>query len=174
MLSLAEAASNLGTATGSVATISQFRDAGGPGRQFLIRIDESLLIAAYVTRGGPFEIYSLVFFIPKGLPPATSSDVELAKGKDANVARGIRKYDRAHAIAHFGPDAHQHLNAASNEFQVDLVDDDEGDPEYSKIISSSTAARITADGRCNRRTWQRHTRCCFYHEDSGSQRFSTD
>ena len=146
VLSLAEAASNLGTVTGSVATISQFRDAGGPGRQFLIRIDESLLIAAYVSRGGPFEIYSLVFFIPRGIPPATSTDVELAKGKDANVARGIRKYDRAHAISHFGPDAHQHLNAASNEFQVDLVDDDEGDPEYSKITSSSAAMRITDDG----------------------------
>ena len=69
--------------------------------------------------------------------------IQLAKGKDANVGRGIRKYDRAHAISHFGPDAHQHLNAASNEFQVDLVDDDEGDPEYSKITSSSAAMRIT-------------------------------
>ena len=141
VLSLAEAASNLGTDTGSVATISQFRDAGGPGRQFLIRIDESLLIAAYVSRGGPFEIYSLVFFIPKGIP----GDADL-ETKDATVTRGIRKYDRAHAISHFAPDAHQHLNDKSNEFQVDLVDDDEGDPEYSKIISSSTAARITADG----------------------------
>ena len=146
VLSLAEAASNIETLTADVATISQFRDAGGPGRQFLIRIDESLLIAAYVSRGGPFEIYSLVFFIPKGIPPPTSADAELAKGKDANVARGIRKYDRTHAISHFGPDAHQHLNDKSNEFQVDLVDDDEGDPEYSKIISSSAAARITVDG----------------------------
>ena len=146
VLSLAEAASNLGTVTASVATISQFRDAGGPGRQFLVRIDESLLIAAYVSRGGPFEIYSLIFFIPKGIPPPGSSDAELAKGKDANVTRGIRKYDRAHAIAHFGPDAHQHLNDKSNEFQVDLVDDDEGDPEYSKITSSSAAMRITDDG----------------------------
>ena len=130
VLSLAEASAEANAEDG--ASISQFRDESGPGRQFLVRIDEDLLANAYVNRGGPalgFEIYSLVFFIPKGLgadPGATA---------DASAGRGIRKYDRAHAIAHFGPDAHQHLNAASNEFQVDLVDDDEGDARYNAGVS---------------------------------------
>ena len=137
VLSLAEAASVIGDTATDIASISQFRDEGRPGRQFLIRIDESLLANAYVGRGGPvagFEIYSLVFFIPKGLggdPGATA---------DASATRGIRKYDRAHAIAHFGPDAHQHLNAASNEFQVDLVDDDEGAAAYHIGVSDRTDA----------------------------------
>ena len=135
VLNLDEAASVIG-GTANIASISQFRDEGRPGRQFLIRIDESLLANAYVGRGGPvagFEIYSLVFFIPKGLggdPGATA---------DASATRGIRKYDRAHAIAHFGPDAHQHLNAASNEFQVDLVDDDEGAAAYHIGVSETDA-----------------------------------
>ena len=76
-----------------------------------------------------FEIYSLVFFIPKGLGSDPGDTA------DAKAGRGIRKYDRAHAIAHFGPDAHQHLNAASNQFQVDLVDDDEGDAMYNVGVS---------------------------------------
>ena len=136
VLSLAEAASVIGETGVEVASISQFRDAGGPGRQFLIRIDDSLLVNAYINRGGTavgFEIYSLIFFIPKGVSGVT--DKALAEGSDAAATRGIRKYDRAHAIAHFAPDAHQHLNAASNEFQVDLVDDDEGDAMYSVGVS---------------------------------------
>ena len=123
------------------ASISQFRDEGRPGRQFLVRIDEDLLANAYLDRGGPvegFEIYSLVFFIPKGLggDPGDTAD--------AAASRGIRKYDRAHAIAHFGPDAHQHLNAASNQFQVDLVDDDEGDPMYNMGVGPVEADAATS------------------------------
>ena len=140
---------NLAETSIDTASISQFRDEGRPGRQFLVRIDESLLANAYLNRGGPvegFEIYSLVFFIPKGLggdPGATA---------DAKATRGIRKYDRAHAIAHFGPDAHQHLNAASNQFQVDLVDDDEGDAMYNVGVSDCRDAGATAGtSRC---------RCC--------------
>ena len=51
---------------------------------------------------------------------------------DYIVVRGIRKADLATLLAHFDPDGpgdglpHQHLNAQSNLFQVDLVDDDEG------------------------------------------------
>ena len=141
VLSLAEAASALDTDAAEVASISQFRDAGGPGRQFLIRIDESLLVNAYINRGGTavgFEIYSLIFFIPKGISGVT--DKVLAAGSDAAATRGIRKYDRAHAIAHFAPDAHQHLNDASNEFQVDLVDDDEGDPMYNTGVGPEADA----------------------------------
>ena len=141
VLSLAEA-----SAAGT--SISQFRDTGGPGRLFLVRIDESQLINAYIGRGAAsgFEIYSLVFFIPKGIVPPASIDKELAKGVDAGVARGIRKYDRAHAIAHFGPDAHQHLNDKSNEFQVDLVDDDQGDPQYAVITGPNSARDVALTG----------------------------
>ena len=135
VLSLAEASAE-GT------SISQFRDTGGPGRQFLVRIDETQLRNAYIGRGATsgFEIYSLVFFIPKGLG-ADPGDTA-----DAAATRGIRKYDRAHAIAHFGPGAHQHLNAASNEFQVDLVDDDQGDPEYAVLTGPITARDVALTG----------------------------
>ena len=138
VLSLAEA-SVLGV------SISQFRDIGRPGRQFLVRIDETQLRNAYIGRGATsgFEVYSLVFFIPKGITGVVDKDLAT---KDATVTRGIRKYDRAHAIAHFAPDAHQHLNAASNEFQVDLVDDDQGDPEYAVLTGPITARDVALTG----------------------------
>ena len=44
------------------------------------------------------------------------------------------------------PKSHGHFNKSSNVFTIDLVDDDEGDPEYSMITSNSAAARITAEG----------------------------
>ena len=48
--------------------ITQFRDSALPGRQFLMRIDESQLTNAFAAlRGGGLEIYSLVFYIPVGL-----------------------------------------------------------------------------------------------------------
>ena len=140
VLSLAEA-----SAAGT--SISQFRDTGGAGRQFIVRIDESQLRNAYIGRGvaSGFEIYSLVFFVPKGISGTT--DADLGKGKDATVgARGIRKFDRAHAIAHFGPDAHQHMNDKSNEFQVDLVDDDQGNPQYAMLTGPTSAAAVAANG----------------------------
>ena len=138
VLSLAEASAE-GT------SISQFRDTGGPGRQFLVRIDESQLRNAYIGRGAAsgYEIYSLVFFIPRGIG---TKDKDLADGADADVTRGIRKYDRAHAVSHFAPDAHQHLNEKSNEFQVDLVDDDQGDPEYAVLTGPVTARDVAPNG----------------------------
>ena len=48
--------------------------------------------------------------------------------------------------AHFAPDAHQHLNAASNEFQVDLVDDDQGDPQYAVLTGPTTARDVAPNG----------------------------
>ena len=136
---------SLAEASAAGASISQFRDTGGVGRQFLVRIDESQLRNAYIGRGvaSGFEVYSLVFFIPKGIPGTADKDLAT---KDATVTRGIRKYDRAHAIAHFAPDAHQHMNDKSNEFQVDLVDDDQGDPEYAVLTGHSTAQDVTANG----------------------------
>ena len=64
-------------------------------------------------------------------------------GADALVARGIKKSSSDHVVAHFGPAAHHHLNAASNQFQVDLVDDDQGDPNYTVGVSEVVVA---ADG----------------------------
>ena len=80
-----------------------------------------------------FEISRLVFFIPRGLSGVT--DKALGEGSDAAVSRGVRKADFAHVISHFGPEAHQHLNNASNQFNVDLVDADQGNPLYNKGIS---------------------------------------
>ena len=83
------------------------------------------------------EIYSVVFYIPKGVgaDPGATADA-------ANTA-GVRKADLAHAISHIGPDAHQHLNNASNLFRVDLVDDDQGNPMYNAGVG---ATPIAADG----------------------------
>ena len=115
---------------------SEFIDAATPGRNFLVTIHQGLLLNAY----GTFEISKLVFFIPKGVG-ADPGDTA-----DAVVGRGIRKADLAHAISHFGPEAHQHINKASNRFEVDLVDADEGDPQYAKLTGTSTAMDVTNAG----------------------------
>ena len=137
---------NLAEAVSATTSISQFRDTGGPGRQFLVRIDEEHLRNAYLQRGGAadpgHEIYSLVFFIPRGKGAGGGPASDVGVSADNTVTRGIRKYDRAHAITHFGPDAHQHLNKKSNEFQVDLVDDDQGDPQYAMLTGVSTAQDV--------------------------------
>ena len=91
-----------------------------------------------------FEISTLVFFIPKGISGTT--DANLALGKDATVTRGIRKADFAHVISHFGPDAHQHLNNPSNQFNVDLVDADQGDPMYNEGLSATPVTAATVGG----------------------------
>ena len=108
-------------ATGDDATIAEyitaFRDSDKPGRQFLIRIDETRILNAYAqdNRAGNFEIYSFVFFVPRGVgnAPDPKDDKD---GKDALVTRGIKKSSSDHVVAHFGPAAHHHLNAASNQF----------------------------------------------------------
>ena len=121
--------------------ITSFRDDGAPSRQFLIRIDESHITNAYAQddRAGDFEIYSFVFFIPQGVgnEPDPKDD---KKFEDALVTRGIKKSSLDHAIAHFGPGAHHHLNKASNEFRVDLVDDDQGNPQYNSGVSATPIA----------------------------------
>ena len=71
----------------------------------------------------------------------------------------VRKADLAHAHAHVdtNPDtattnptnhtnAHSHWNKVSNPYRVDLVDDDQGDPQYAKLTSSSTAMDVAASG----------------------------
>ena len=139
--------------------IADFIDAASPGRNFLISIHQHYLSNAYAravqaevdaqeaTLAQPgFEISRLVFFIPRGVSGVT--DKALGEGSDAAVSRGIRKADFAHVISHFGPEAHQHLNNPSNQFNVDLVDADQGNPMYNKGISTTpVTAAIVADVR---------------------------
>ena len=135
-------------------SIFAFRDAQKPGRQFLIRLDEEKLTSAYRTAlraptDAGFEIYSLFFYIGKGSSDISNDDLAKHTEKDprdAGVSAGIRKIDAAHFTTHFGPDAHQHLNSASNVFRVDLVDDDQGDAQYAALTSSSTAMDVAVSG----------------------------
>ena len=135
-------------------SIFAFRDAQKPGRQFLIRLDDEKLTSAYRTAlraptDAGLEIYSLFFYIGKGSSDISNDDLAKHTEKDprdAGVSAGIRKVDAAHFTTHFGPDAHQHLNSASNVFRVDLVDDDQGDAQYAALTSSSTAMDVAVDG----------------------------
>ena len=102
---------------------------------------------AYAVRGGPFEIYSLVFFIPRAIGNAPWEDGDSVI--DAAVTRGVRKASRDHAIAHFGPAAHHHLNNASNEFRVDLVDDDQGNANYYNITGNNTVSAVSSGDEPN-------------------------
>ena len=68
---------------------------------------------------------------------------------DAEVTRGVRKASRDHAIAHFGPAAHHHLNNASNEFRVDLVDDDQGNANYYNITGNNTVSAVSSGDEPN-------------------------
>ena len=132
-------------------SIIGFQDARLPARQFLIRIDESKLTAAYRTElrtpsDAGFEIASVFFFIPRGVSGVTDAKLALEGVDDvvdATVASGIRRADFDHVATHLGPGAHQHVNKASNLYRVDLVDDDEGDPQYAKITSYTTAMDVT-------------------------------
>ena len=119
---------------------ADFIDASSPGQNFLVTIHQASLLNAYDNN---FEISKLVFFIPKGISGKTDKD--LADGADAVVSRGIRKADLSHVISHFAPDAHQHINKASNRFEIDLVDADQGDPQYAKIVGISGAEDVAMD-----------------------------
>ena len=120
---------------------ADFIDASSPGRNFLVTIHQGSLLNAYDNN---FEISELVFFIPIGRSGTT--DKLLGTGEDAKVTRGIRKADFDHVISHFGPDAHQHLNKASNRYEIELVDADQGDPQYAEIMGISGAADVAMDG----------------------------
>ena len=115
----------------SATITADFIDATSPGRNFLVSIHQSALVNAY---GSMFEISKLVFFIPKASGAADPGDTA-----DASISRGIRKADLAHAIAHFGPEAHQHVNKASNRLEIDLVDADEGTAMYNIGVGATAA-----------------------------------
>lgn len=121
---------------------ADFIDASSPGRNFLVTIHQNALLNAY---NNNFEISKLVFFIPIGRSGTPDADLDTKKA-DAKVTRGIRKADFDHVIAHFGPDAHQHVNKASNRYEIELVDADQGDPQYAKIMGISGAEDVAMDG----------------------------
>ena len=123
--------------TSGASIEADFIDATSPGRNFLVSIHQNELRNAY---GSMFEISKLVFFIPKGIG-ADPGDTA-----DAKVTRGVRKADLGHVIAHFGPEAHQHLNKASNQLEIDLVDADQGNPMYYKGVSTTSITTAAVEG----------------------------
>ena len=126
--------------------LTSHSDATNPGRVFLLRIDESQIVNAYTAaRGGTFEIYHLSFYVPRAVPKIDGNR------RIVNPTYwGIKNLALDHVGLDFpnadGNKSHAHFNKPSNVFTIDLVDDDEGDPEYSRITSNSAAVRITAEG----------------------------
>ena len=99
------------------------RDGTNPGREFLVRVDETKLTDAYdAIRGGgaAFEIHTLLFSIDKG---------------------EMQQADIAHVTAVRGghDDGVFHVNGRSNVFRVDLVDDDEGLAAYNLGVGATAA-----------------------------------
>ena len=124
-----------------VITIIKHKNPGGripgelPGKEFVVQIDHEELENVYQEgRGGGFnpdeglEIHTLLFSI---------------------AANKVVSADRAE-VAAFRADTHKHLhkNKVSNVLQVDLVDDDEGDANYSRIVG--TTAVMVGDVRYSR------------------------
>ena len=98
------------------------RDPTNPGKEFLVRIDETKLVNAYTAdlgvRSGQtvagLEIHTLLFSLGKGV---------------------LNQADIAHTIkVREGHD--EHTNDRSNVYRIDLVDNDEGDAKYNTTISS--------------------------------------
>ena len=94
---------------GDIVTISH-RDASNPGKEFLVRIDETELALAYANAGGPYEIHTLLFTIPK---------------------EKVERADRGYILNKRDSDGHAvHTNNHVNTLQINLVDDDEGMAVY--------------------------------------------
>ena len=117
-------------AADEAVTIIKHKNPGGripgelPGREFVVQLDQQELENVYQEgRGGGFrpegglEIHTLLFSIG---------------------ANKVVSADRAE-VAAFRADTHKHLhkNKVSNVLQVDLVDDDEGDANYSRIVGTT-------------------------------------
>ena len=113
-----------------VITIIKHKNPGGripgelPGKEFVVQIDHEELENVYQEgRGGGFnpdeglEIHTLLFSI---------------------AANKVVSADRAE-VAAFRADTHKHLhkNKVSNVLQIELVDNDEGDANYSRIVGTT-------------------------------------
>ena len=105
--------------TANVVVIAH-RDPTNPGREFLIRVDETKLTDAYTAvraGGAPFEIHTLLFSIPAG---------------------SMEQADIAYVTAKRSADGHAvHSNKAVPVFRVDLVDDDEGLANYGTDLAGT-------------------------------------
>ena len=134
----------------TTTALTSFQDANAIGRAFLLRIDESQIRDAYVvTRGGSFEIYKLSFFMPRAVPGKAGTRRVVA----TDGGYGVKNLALDHFAASFDSSAdadkdnsHAHYNSASNVFSIDLVDDDQGNPRYSRITSNSTVEAAAAGG----------------------------
>ena len=76
-------------------------------------------------RGQTFEIHTLLISIPKG---------------------ALNQADIAHVTA-IRNDAHvQHTSAAVAVYRVDLVDDDQGNPQYNRGVTTASVVAVNASG----------------------------
>ena len=100
------------------------RDPRNPGKEFIANIGIHALHSAYADardRGGQgsggLEIHTLFFTIAKS---------------------ALNQADQGHVIAvRRGDHAHQHTSGLSNSLKVQLVDDDEGNPQYNMGVSAN-------------------------------------
>ena len=120
-------------------------DTNNPGRAFLIRIGEEVLRDAYTSaRGGGFEIYKLSFHVPRAVP-ATTGNRHIVSTTHWGVKNLALDHVGRDFINHEG-NFHVNFNRQSNIFTIELVDVDQGNPQYSRLTSNSTAVAIAADG----------------------------
>ena len=123
------------SATDQAVTVHQ--DANNPGRRFLVRINEEVIVDAYsAARGGTFEIYKLAFLMPRAQTKKTN-------GRRVVSTHGVKNLALDHFVASFDDKdgkSHAHFNNTSNLFIIELVDDDEGNPQYSHLAATPVAA----------------------------------
>ena len=134
------------TVVDGTEVVTAHADANNPGRAFLVRIGEEVIVDAYSSaRGGSFEIYKLSFYIPRAVAAKTGNRHHVGNWGVKNLA-----------LDHVGRDFENHegkyhvdFNRQSNIFTIELVDDDQGNPMYSRLTSNSAAVTIAADGAPN-------------------------
>ena len=104
------------------------RDPLNPGKEFLAEIDANALQDAYIGRAGAtasIEIHTLLISIPK------------AALNQADIAHVTAIRNDAHAV---------HTSAAVAVYRVDLVDDDEGNPQYNRGVTTTPVVAVDASG----------------------------
>ena len=138
------------------ASLTAFQDAGAIGRKFLVRIDETQIANAYTdARGGTFEIYKLSFFMPRAIAGKAGGRRIVA----TPTGYGVKNAALDHFAASFDSssdadddNSHAHYNGASNVFTLDLVDNDEGDANYRRIVTNSDIETLTVAANENTST----------------------